>query len=116
MQVQVNTDKNIEGDEALVQQAESTVEDALSRFGNRITRVEVHLSDENSHKGGSDDKKCMMEARPTGMQPLAVTHSAGTLDEAIDGAASKLKRLLSNSLGRLNDAKGRTSFSGDQDV
>jgi hypothetical protein len=36
--------------------------------------VEVHLSDENGKKGGSHDKRCMMEARLEGHQRGALTH------------------------------------------
>jgi ribosome-associated translation inhibitor RaiA len=44
-----------------------------------------------------------MEARLEGHQPIAVTHEAETIDQAIDGAADKLKRLLDHTLGRLRD-------------
>ena len=75
MQVQINTDRNIEGREALADQVRGVVESALSRFSDHITRVEVHLSDENSDKkGGDDEMRCMMEARIEGRQPIAVTH------------------------------------------
>jgi ribosome-associated translation inhibitor RaiA len=78
---------------------------ALSRFSDRITRVEVHLSDQNSDKSGQDDKRCMMEARIEGRQPTAVTHQAATLDDAVDGAADKLKRSIESTLERLEDAQ-----------
>jgi ribosome-associated translation inhibitor RaiA len=101
--IQVNTDKNIEGSEELARKVRATVEDALSRYSDRITRVEVHLSDENSHKSGQDDKRCMIEARVEGRSPTAVTHQAATLDQAVDGAADKLQRALDSALGRLRD-------------
>ena len=50
MLIQVNTDHNIEGRETLATHVQGVVEDALSRFKDQITRVEVHLSDENSGK------------------------------------------------------------------
>lgn len=103
MHIQINTDSNIEGREELASHVEGVVEGALSRFSNRITRVEVHLSDQNSDKSGQDDKRCMMEARLEGRQPTAVTHQAASLDDAIDGAADKLKRSLERTLERLKD-------------
>ncbi len=104
MQIQINTDGNIEGHERLATQVSSVVESALSRHSDHITRVEVHLSDENSDKkSGNDDMRCMMEARLEGHQPLAVTHHAATVDEAVDGAADKLTRLIESTLGRLRD-------------
>ena len=108
MQVHINTDHNIEGHEALAAQVSSVVESALSRSSDHITRVEVHLSDENSDKkGGNDDIRCMMEARLEGRQPIAVTHQAATMDQAVDGAADKLARLIESTLGRLRAQKSR---------
>jgi len=103
MHIQVNTDNNIEGREELATQVEAVVEEALSRFSRQITRVEVHLSDENSHKSGQNDKRCMMEARLENRRPTAVTHQAATLDQAINGAADKLQRSIESTLGRLRD-------------
>lgn len=108
MQIQINTDRNVEGHEALAAQVSGVVESALSRLSDHITRVEVHLSDGNSDKkGGNDDIRCMMEARLEGRQPLAVTHQAATLDQAVDGAADKLTRLIESTLGRLREQKSR---------
>lgn len=64
MQIQVNTGHHVEGGEELTRQIEGVVEGALGRFSDRITRVEVHLTDENgSQKSGDSDKQCVMEAR-----------------------------------------------------
>ncbi len=104
MQIQVNTDANIEGREGLADHIKGVVESVLGHVSTRITRVEIHLSDENGHKGGVDDKRCMMEARLEGRQPTAVTHQAATLDQAVDGAADKLKRSIESTLGRLRDS------------
>ena len=101
MHVQINTDHNIEGGEGLTAHVSETVKIALSRVSDRITRVEVHLRDENGDKGGRKDKCCVMEARMGGHQPIAVTHHAATLDDAVDGAAGKLARLLDSTIGRL---------------
>ena len=103
MQIQINTDHNIEGHQALTDHISSVIENALSRFSDHITRVEVHLSDENSHKRGHNDKRCMMEARFQGHQRSAVTHRAATLDLAVAGAADKLTRVIESTLGRLRD-------------
>ena len=113
MQVQVNTDNHIKGDDALSRLVEAEVDGSIGRFGEQITRVEVHLNDLNGHKAGID-KRCMMEARIAGHQPVAVSHEAGTLEEAISGAAEKLERTLDRTLGKLGNHKGRTSFGGDQ--
>jgi len=103
MQIQVNTDKNIDGHEALVAQVEATVTQSLSHFSGHITRVEVHLSDENGDKHGQHDKRCMLEVRLEGRQPAAVTCEAATVEQAVAGAADKLKSSLESTLGRLHD-------------
>jgi ribosome-associated translation inhibitor RaiA len=105
MQIQINTDHNIAGHEALAAQVRGVVENALSRFSDHITRVQVHLSDENGDKSGQNDKRCMMEARLEGHKPIAVTHEAATVNQAVDGAADKLARLIESTLGRLRDQK-----------
>lgn len=107
MQIQINTDHNIEGREALADHVSAVVETALNRVSDHITRVEVHLSDENGDKGGANDKRCMLEARLGGRQPIAVTHQAATLEQAVDGAAVKLVRLIESTLGRRHDRESR---------
>ncbi|HUF60312.1 MAG TPA: HPF/RaiA family ribosome-associated protein [Actinomycetota bacterium] len=101
MKVQINTDSNIEGHEEMTQQVEAALGAAVGRFIDQITRVEVHLSDLNSHKFGADDKRCLLEARLAGRRPTAVSHQAATVQEAIEGAADKLKNNLESTLGRL---------------
>lgn len=103
MKIQINTDNNIEGSDELTQQTQVAVESALERFSQRITRVEVHLSDENSSRKGGTDKRCVMEARLEGMQPVAVTDQAENMEQAVNGAADKLEKLLDHELGRLSD-------------
>jgi ribosome-associated translation inhibitor RaiA len=103
MLIQINSDNNIDMSEALVAQIESVLQSALKRFSDQITRVEVHLSDENSHKDASDDKRCVLEARLKGHQPIAVTHQAATLDLAVSGAAKKMKSSIESDLGKIRD-------------
>lgn len=79
------------------------MESVLDRVSDRITRVEVHLSDEHGPKNGQADRRCMIEARLAGRQPTAVTHHAATLDLAVDGAAAKLLSSIEHTLGRLAD-------------
>lgn len=114
MQIQVNTDDHVSGRTEVAAQVEAHINDTLDRFRDRITRVEVHLSDENSGKAGDNDKRCLMEARLAGRKPVAVTHSAGSLEEAFGGAADKLKRALESALGRIKDSQGRDSIRGEE--
>jgi len=103
MQVQIRTDHNIKSSEAMIDGIRGVVEDALSRVSDRITSVDVHLSNQNSdrHEDGNDSMRCMIEARLEGLQPLAVTDQSATIDQAVDGAADKLTHLINHTLGRL---------------
>ncbi|MEO7496272.1 MAG: HPF/RaiA family ribosome-associated protein [Massilia sp.] len=103
MQINIRTDKTIERHQGLDDHVESVVKGAVGRFGEHITRVEVHLSDENSQKSVDGGNRCMLEARVTGYQPIAVSDHATHLHLAIGGAADKLKRAIDSALGRLHD-------------
>ncbi len=103
MKIQINTDNTVEGHDELTRETEAIVDRGLARFGDRITRVEVHLSDVDGLKHGIDGKRCLLEARLAGLQPLAVSHQADTLHSAITGATKKLVKTLDRTLGRLND-------------
>jgi len=75
--------------------------------------VEVHLADENGQKTGGHDKKCTLEARLAGLQPVAATDHGASLDQAMDGALEKLVALLDHKLGRLHEKKVRPTM-GDE--
>ena len=116
MQIQLNTSNGIENKDKLVRWAETELKETLSRFADEVTRVEVHLSDENGDKAGASDKRCTMEARLANHQPIAVSNHASTLDEAFRGASGKLKRLIENTLGRLDSHRDRESIRKDVDA
>lgn len=105
MQIQVNTDKTITNHAGLDDHVQSVVSNALHRFGEQITRVEVHLSDNLGQKSADGDNRCLMEARLTGLQPIAVSDHAATLHQAISGATDKLKRAVDSAVGKLHDSK-----------
>lgn len=112
MQVQVNSN-HIEGSARLQEWVSSVVSGQLDRFDEYLTRVEVHLTDENGHKAGSDDKRCQIEARPKGHQALSVTHKAASLDLAVDGATEKMRHALSHLVGKLDSAAVSTGRLDD---
>lgn len=112
MQVQVSTDNNIQGSARLIETLSEELTDTLGRFGNQLTRVEVHLRDSNGPKTVGDDKSCLLEARLAGRQPLVVSHDAPSIRQAVDGAVEKLEHALDRLLGKLSDRKGRVSASG----
>src|SRR3990167_4653405 len=84
MQIQVHSDNHIEGSARLAEWVSESVTSKLDRFEEDLTRVIVHLSDENGIKAGSHDKRCQIEARPKGQQPISVTHKAELLEFAVE--------------------------------
>ena len=103
MNIQVNTDHNIAGSAELNSYIESSLTGVLERFKIAITRIEVHLSDENGSKTSSNDKRCLLEARIAHHQPIVVTHHADSVHEAVDAATHKLVRSLDKMVGKLTD-------------
>lgn len=91
MNIQINHDEHIQTSEERILQIEGAIRLAMSHFVAHVTDVEVHLSDENGPKFGHNDKRCLLEARIAGHQPIAVSENGTTLDEAVHGACAKLK-------------------------
>ncbi|HNE72979.1 MAG TPA: HPF/RaiA family ribosome-associated protein [Giesbergeria sp.] len=110
MQVQVHTDNKIQGGESLAQWVQQEAVSRLARFKDQVTRIEVFLSDVDAGKSGANDKRCRMEARPAGRQPVGVTADADKLADAFTGAMEKLARALDNDLGRVKDRNGRDTI------
>ncbi|MBW8886071.1 MAG: HPF/RaiA family ribosome-associated protein [Planctomycetia bacterium] len=115
MQVKVIGDNHVRGTAGLAQEVETSVEAALKRFGQQITRVEAHLSDENSHKRGDNDKQCTLEAHVAGLQAIAATGNGSTLNQAVHESINKLVAQLDHKLGRLGERKGRTAMGGEEE-
>lgn len=101
MIIQINTDKNISGKENTVAYFTQLVQDALDRYSQHISRVEMHLSDENANKEGKDDKRCVLEVRIEGKQPIAVTSNANTIEDAISESIQKVSALLNTIMDQM---------------
>ena len=103
MIIQFNSDKNLTVHPEYEATLRGMLTDELNRFSEHITRLEVHLSDENGSKEGQNDKRCLLEARIKGRPPIAVTDDAHTYDLAVSGASEKLKSSLDKITGRMKD-------------
>ena len=103
MKVQLNTDKNIQGTENLEKFVSEKLTHSLKHFANKVTRIEVHLSDQNANKGGADDIQCKIEARVEGMQPVIVQSRSGSKEKALDEATDKMKATLTTIIGKMKN-------------
>ena len=109
MDIQVNTDGNVVADDALIRHVQEEVAAGLSRYSDQLTRLEVHLGDESSGRDTAGDKRCLLEARPSGQAPVTVTDHADTLEDALTGTIHKLQRLLETKFDRLGAREARGS-------
>ena len=103
MIVQLNTDKNIQGTENLEEFVSEKIKSSLKHFSDNVTRIEVHLSDENADKGGADDILCKIEARVQGHQPVIVSRKAETKEKALGEAVDKMKASLRTIIGKMRE-------------
>jgi ribosome-associated translation inhibitor RaiA len=103
MQIQINSDKNIDITIDSKQDYKAKTEKKLDRFESIISRIEVHLSDENSEKSGLNDKKCLIEARMLNRQPIIVTDTSDVIEKSFSSALNKLRRKLDSIVGKMRD-------------
>ncbi len=94
MTIQFNADNNLTVHEEFRNKLTERLTLKLKRFSGNITRLEVHLSDENAGKQNGDDKKCLLEARLEGRQPIVVSAIANNYEISLDAAIDKLKTSL----------------------
>ncbi len=96
MQVIINSDNQVDLDEDFIQHWQSEISSSLQkRFSDWITRVEVHLTDENSKsKAGIDDIRCLIEARPADRQPVSIEVRGASAEHALSDGIQTLSRRL----------------------
>ncbi len=100
MQIQIHSDNHIENSDKMVEWAKQAISSKLQRFDENLTRITVHVNDENGVKAGAHDKRCQIEARPKGLAPISVTHKSESVRLAVDGALDKLHAALTTQLGK----------------
>ena len=103
MIIQFNTDKIVNGDKKTQDYFTAQIDRKLSHFKSDITRIEVHISDQNGIKDEKNDISCLLEARLKGRQPMAVSYQDDTIELAVSGAIEKLLAALTTLLGRLKN-------------
>ena len=103
MKIQFNTDKTISGEGRQEEYFTALIEDGLKRFESHISRIEVHLSDQNGVKEGLNDIECLLEARMEGKQPIAVSCQADSNEKAVSGAVAKMKNALETIVGKMTN-------------
>lgn len=95
MTILINTDHNAHLGADTRATFTANIEESLSRFSDHLTRVEVHFNDENGAKQGINDKRCNIEARLEGMQPIVATTHANDFSTGLHAALDILKKNIS---------------------
>lgn len=103
MQILINTDKNVDGNERAINFYTSELKKELDRFDDKITRIEVHFGDENGEKFGKNDNRCLLEVRLQKKQPIAVTDHAESPEKAFYNAVEKLKKVLNSTFEKMRE-------------
>ncbi len=112
MEIHVNTDTNVDVNEKRTEQIDAQVTDGLARFEDRLTRVDVHLSNESAGRSTGEDFRCLIEACPAGIAPIVVTHHAETLTEALSGAMKRIEAQLTSTFERREGRETRATIRG----
>lgn len=116
MQVQVHTDSTIQGGDTLEAWVREEVNTKLSRLKENVVRVEVFLTGVDALKAtGGPGKKCVMETRANGRQPVAVNAEAEKVKDAFNAALEKLRRAVESDLDKVRDKSIRESVRGQEE-
>ncbi|MBM3928563.1 MAG: HPF/RaiA family ribosome-associated protein [Sphingomonadales bacterium] len=105
MLVQINTDSRVEGPQDVTASYEERVQERLSRFADRLTRVEVHVRDADGHRNGPRGIEVALEARPAGGQPITVTDHGSDPAATLNGALRKAVDALDRTFGKLDSVR-----------
>ena len=101
MQIQLNLAQGVSTSPALEEHINRQLQSVDRRFGERLTRIEVYLTDVNGPKGGLN-KQCKLEARPRGGDPLMAELLHEDTYDAVSGAVKRLESVLGNHFGKLD--------------
>lgn len=82
------------------------------RYGPKMTAVDVHFEEVNGASRGTDNVRCVMEARVNGRAPVAVRARAQDLYAAIDAAARKLYAAVGRAVERVETRAHRRFRQG----
>ena len=109
MQILLHSDPNTDGSHLMADHFATVVKAAMGRFGERVTRVEAHLSDVSGQaKSSGDDIHCTLEAALRGLEAIVVKDQSGNAHQAIEGALRKLKRAVGAEIAK-HDPRGQRS-------
>ena len=110
MQIQVHF-SDIQNSWAINNHIHQHLAQAIKTGLDQITRIDVHLHDDSGpNKSGTNDKRCLIEARLAGMQPLMIEQRGNDMYAVINQATRKLQQTLQKAKSRRRDAKQQLHY------
>lgn len=106
MFIQINTGRHVDGREALTAELEAMVAQRLERFASHLTRVEVHVRDQDGPRSGAGTILASVELRPAGRDPVVATDTASGVEAAVAGALNKAVTAHERLIGKATTRKG----------
>lgn len=101
MDIRFNSDNAIEGSADMAQAVEERLTERLeTRFGSRLTTIEVHVRDVDGDSNRADGVEARLEARPRDGQPIFVAERAEKPLEAVNAALGTLVTRLDTVFGK----------------
>ncbi|MCX9148242.1 HPF/RaiA family ribosome-associated protein [Erythrobacter sp. WG] len=101
MEIRFNSDNAIEGSADMAQAVEERLTERLeTRFGSRLTTIEVHVRDVDGDSNRADGVEARLEARPRDGQPIFVAERAEKPLEAVNAALGTLVTRLDTVFGK----------------
>ena len=100
MQVLINTDNRTAGPASRTDALELRVNDKLSRFSARLSRVEAHIRDIDGDTNGAHGMEARLEARPNGSDPLSVKANGVDAERALNNALAAMTSRLDSHFGK----------------
>jgi len=93
MQLQLNC-ADIQHSDTLSAHVFNTITKSLRYINISVTRIEVHLRDDKKKRRGLNDKRCLIEVRIAGRQPLVIEARGRDIYDSVDAAAAKLEVIV----------------------
>ena len=107
MDIRFNSDNAIEGTAEMADQVRDRITERLeTRFGARLTRVEVHVRDIDGDSNRSDGVEANLEARPKNGAPIVVSGRAAEPFDAVNAALGTLVTRLDSIFGKADRHRG----------
>lgn len=101
MDIRFNSDNAINGSADMAQAVEDRLTERLdTRFGSRLTTIEVHVRDVDGDSNRADGVEARLEARPKNGDPIFVAERGEKPMEAVNAALGTLVNRLDTVFGK----------------